>query len=41
MSFGNRDACQIEGIDTIRIKLFDGMIGELNNVRYIPQLKRI
>jgi len=26
VSFGNRNTCQIEGIGTIRIKLFDEMI---------------
>ena len=27
-------------LDTIRIKLFDEMIRELNDVRYVPQLKK-
>ena len=40
MSFGNGHTCQIEEIGTIRIKLFDGMIRELKDVRYIPQLQK-
>ena len=30
----------MEGIGTVQIKMFDGMIRELKEVRYIPQLKR-
>jgi len=33
-------SCQIEGIRTVHIKLFDGMVRELKNVRYVPQLKK-
>ena len=39
MSFDSRHTCQIKGISTIRIKLFDGMIRELKDVRFIPQLQ--
>ena len=31
---------QIEGISTVHIKLFDGMIRELKDVMYVPQLKK-
>jgi len=30
----------VKGIDTVRIKLFDGIVRELKEVRYVPQLKR-
>jgi len=30
----------MEGLGTIQIKMFDGMVQELKEVRYIPQLKR-
>jgi len=30
----------VEGIATVRIKMFDGMVRKLKEVRYIPQLKR-
>jgi len=32
--------CKVEGIGTIHIKMFDGMVRELKEVRYVPQLKR-
>jgi len=32
--------CNVEVISTVRIKMFDGMIRELKEVRYVPQLKR-
>jgi len=30
----------MEEIGTVQIKMFDGMVRELKEVRYIPQLKR-
>jgi len=38
--FVDGHTCQIEGLGTVRIKLFDGMIKELKDVRYVPQLKK-
>ena len=32
--------CHIEGISTVHIKLSDGMVRELKDVRYVPQLKK-
>ena len=32
--------CHIEGICTVLIKMFDGMVRELKDVRYVPQLKK-
>ena len=40
MTFGYEHTCHIEGIGTVCIKLFDGMIRELKDVRYVPQLKK-
>ena len=37
--FDDGHTCQIKGIGTVHIKLFDGMIRELKDVRYISQLK--
>ena len=37
---GDDRSCNMEGIGTVQIKMFDGMIRELKDVRYIPQLKR-
>ena len=37
---GNNQSCKIEGIDTISMKMFDGIVRTLKDVRYIPTLKR-
>ena len=37
---GDDHPCIMEGVGTIQIKMFDGMIRELKKVRYVPQLKR-
>ena len=34
------DPCNIEGMGTVRIKMDDGIVRELKEVRYVPQLKR-
>ena len=41
MSFGDGYTCQIEGISTVSIKLSDGMVRELKDMRYVPQLKNL
>ena len=38
---GDGRPCNMEGIGTVQIKLFDGMIREWKEVRYVPQLKKI
>jgi len=40
VSFSNEHTYQIEGISTIRIKLFDEMIRKLKDVRYVPQSQK-
>ena len=37
---GDDHPCIMEGVGTIQIKMFDVMIRELKEVRYVPQLKR-
>jgi len=37
---GDDRPCHMKGICTVLIKMFDGMVRELKDVRYIPQLKR-
>jgi len=37
---GNDHPYNIEGIGTVCVKMFDGMVGELKEVRYVPQLKK-
>ena len=36
----NDHLCNIEGMVTVRIKMDDGIVRELKEVRYVPQLKR-
>jgi len=37
---GDDHSCSVEGIGTVRIKIFDGIVRELKEVRYVLQLKR-
>ena len=37
---GDDHPCKVEGIGTILIKMFDGMVRELKKVRYVPQVKK-
>ena len=36
---GDDRLCNMEGIGIVQIKMFDEMIRELKEVRYVPQLK--
>ncbi|KAH9782808.1 Integrase catalytic domain-containing protein [Citrus sinensis] len=37
---GNDQPCRTIGIGTIRLKMFDGMVRELKEVRFVPPLKK-
>ena len=37
---GDDHPCNIEGMGTVRIKMDDGIVRELKEVRYVPQLKK-
>ena len=37
---GDDRPCNMEGIGMVHIKMFDGIVRELKEVRYVPQLKR-
>ena len=37
---GNNTVCQILGIGNVNLKLHDGIIRELSQVRYVPDQKR-
>ena len=37
---GDDHLCNVEGMCTVRIKMFDRIVRELKEVRYVPQLKR-
>ena len=41
MFMGDDHTCRLVGKGTIHIKMFDGMMRELNDVRYIPQMKNL
>jgi len=37
---GDDRLCNTKGISTVHIKMFDVMVREFKEVRYVPQLKR-
>ena len=37
---GNNSLCKVVGLGAIRLKMFDGVIRELSEVRHVPELKR-
>ena len=37
---GNDSTCKMMGIGLVQIKMFDGVIRKLNDVRYVPDLKK-
>ncbi|KAG8471931.1 hypothetical protein CXB51_036977 [Gossypium anomalum] len=37
---GNNASCKIAGVGTIKVKMFDGVVRILNDVRHVPELKR-
>ncbi|KAG8472722.1 hypothetical protein CXB51_034750 [Gossypium anomalum] len=37
---GNNVSCKITGVGTIKVKMFDGVIRTLSDVRHVPELKR-
>ena len=36
----NNASCKVDGIETVRIKMFDGIVRTLGDVRCVPDLKR-
>ena len=40
MVMGDNHPCNIEAVGTVCIKMDDGIVRELNEARYVPQLKR-
>ena len=37
---GNDQSCQIEGVGSVKIEMFDGVVRTLENVRFIPELRK-
>ena len=40
VQMGNDATCPVIGIGTVKIKMFDGVVRVLNNVRYVPNLRK-
>jgi len=38
---GDDGTCQMNGIGTVHIKMFDGMVRDLTEMRYVLQMKDI
>ena len=36
---GDDHLCKVEGIGTVHIKMFNGIVRKLKKVRYVPQVK--
>ena len=37
---GNNSICKVVGIGTVSLKMFDGVVREITQVRHVPDLKR-
>ncbi|KAG8482499.1 hypothetical protein CXB51_024054 [Gossypium anomalum] len=37
---GNNASCKIAGVGTIKVKMFDGVVRTISDVRHVPELKR-
>ncbi|KAG8474442.1 hypothetical protein CXB51_034036 [Gossypium anomalum] len=37
---GNNASCKITSVGTIKVKMFDGVVRTLSDIRYVPELKR-
>ncbi|KAG8480910.1 hypothetical protein CXB51_025469 [Gossypium anomalum] len=37
---GNNASCKIAGVGTIKVKMFDGVVRTLSDIRHVPELKR-
>ena len=40
VQMGNNATCTVIGIGTVKIKMFDGVVTVLSNVRHVPNLRR-
>ena len=41
IQMGNEATCPIIGIGTVRIKMFDGVVGVISNVKHVPHTMKI
>jgi len=40
VQMGNNSTCNMDGLGKILVNMFDRMVGELKDVRYVPQMKK-
>ena len=40
VQMGNDATCSVFGIGTVKIKMFDGVVRVLSNVRHVPDLRK-
>ena len=40
VQMGNDATCPVIGIDTVKIKMFDGVVRVLSNIRHVPDLRK-
>ena len=40
VSLGDDHSCKIAGVGTIRVRMYDGVIHTLSNVKHVPELKK-
>ena len=40
VQMGNDATCSVIGIGTVKIKMFDGVVRVLNNVKHVPNLRK-
>ena len=40
VTMGNNTTCKVVGAGSVKMKMFDGMVRTLTDVRYVPSLKK-
>ena len=40
MTLGDYHQCKVSGIESIQVRMFDGMVQTLTNVKHVPKLKK-
>ena len=40
MTLGDNHPCKVAGIGTVRVRMFDGIVRTLTNVKHIPELEK-
>ena len=40
MTMGNNTTCKVVRVDSVKMRMFDGMVRTLTDVRYVSDLKK-